>query len=80
MLPEGCFWKNNGDFEPMLSERVKRHIAEETEAGAEAETGPEKPSSQVPTTPVTSGKGWAARPGPAIVDSDSDSHSIPAAS
>lgn len=79
MLPEGCFWKNNGDFEPTLNERVRRHIAEKAEAGAKAETGPSS-HCVVPTTQVARGRGWAAKLGPGIVNSDSDSHSISAAS
>lgn len=48
-----CLWKDSGDFEPILSGRDGRHIAEKAEAGAEAETGSKKPSSHgmAPTTP-----------------------------
>ena len=42
-----CLWKNSGHFEPMFSERVRRHIiAEKAEAGAEAETRSKRPTSQ----------------------------------
>lgn len=45
-----CFWKQFGDFVPMLRARARRHIAEKAEAGAEAKTGPRRPSSQHVTT------------------------------